>query len=259
MLAEDEQWAKLRDDRGDRRRGMGKRMKRTKPPFRADHVGSLLRPAALKDARAKRAKGEISAARPQGRGRPRDRARHHEAGRGRPAGGHRRRIPPLLVASRFPLGPRRRRAARDGARASPSRRVKTRAEGIKVTGKVGYSGHPMIEHYKFVRGSHQGHAEDHHSGAVRDLRPPDGDADRQDDLSGPRRVLPRCRPGLPQGGARLRGRRLPLSAARRSVHRDAVRREIPPADARSRRRSGKARRNLRRPDQRRDVGHSRPT
>ena len=29
-------------------------MKRTKPPFRADHVGSLLRPAALKEARAKR-------------------------------------------------------------------------------------------------------------------------------------------------------------------------------------------------------------
>ena len=28
--------------------------------------------------------------------------------------------------------------------------VNTRAEGIKVTGKVGYSGHPMIEHYKFV-------------------------------------------------------------------------------------------------------------
>ncbi len=32
------------------------------PPFRADHVGSLLRPAALKDARAKFAKGEIDAA-----------------------------------------------------------------------------------------------------------------------------------------------------------------------------------------------------
>ena len=28
----------------------------TKPPFRADHVGSLLRPAALKDARAHRAR-----------------------------------------------------------------------------------------------------------------------------------------------------------------------------------------------------------
>ena len=37
-------------------------MKRTKPPFRADHVGSLLRPAALREAREKRAKGEISAA-----------------------------------------------------------------------------------------------------------------------------------------------------------------------------------------------------
>jgi 5-methyltetrahydropteroyltriglutamate--homocysteine methyltransferase len=35
---------------------------RTTPPFRADHVGSLLRPAALKDARAKRERGEIDAA-----------------------------------------------------------------------------------------------------------------------------------------------------------------------------------------------------
>ena len=37
-------------------------MQRTTPPFRADHVGSLLRPAALKEARAKREKGEIGAA-----------------------------------------------------------------------------------------------------------------------------------------------------------------------------------------------------
>ena len=36
-------------------------MSNTKPPFRADHVGSLLRPQAIHDARAKRAKGEISA------------------------------------------------------------------------------------------------------------------------------------------------------------------------------------------------------
>src|SRR5258707_10306909 len=35
-------------------------MQRPKPPFRADHVGSLLRPAALKEARSKRAKGEIT-------------------------------------------------------------------------------------------------------------------------------------------------------------------------------------------------------
>src|SRR4051794_38251787 len=36
-------------------------MLRTKPPFRADHVGSLLRPAALKEARAKRERGEFGA------------------------------------------------------------------------------------------------------------------------------------------------------------------------------------------------------
>ncbi len=35
--------------------------KRTKPPFRADHVGSLLRPAMLKEAREKHASGEIDA------------------------------------------------------------------------------------------------------------------------------------------------------------------------------------------------------
>jgi 5-methyltetrahydropteroyltriglutamate--homocysteine methyltransferase len=37
-------------------------MQRGKPPFRADHVGSLLRTAALKAARDKRARGEIAAA-----------------------------------------------------------------------------------------------------------------------------------------------------------------------------------------------------
>jgi 5-methyltetrahydropteroyltriglutamate--homocysteine methyltransferase len=36
-------------------------MPRAKPPFRADHVGSLLRPAALKAARAARERGEITA------------------------------------------------------------------------------------------------------------------------------------------------------------------------------------------------------
>jgi len=34
---------------------------RAKPPFRADHVGSLLRTAPLKEARARREKNEISA------------------------------------------------------------------------------------------------------------------------------------------------------------------------------------------------------
>src|SRR5260370_8102964 len=36
-------------------------MQRTKAPFRADEVGSLLRPPKIKEARAKLEKGEISA------------------------------------------------------------------------------------------------------------------------------------------------------------------------------------------------------
>jgi 5-methyltetrahydropteroyltriglutamate--homocysteine methyltransferase len=36
-------------------------MTQVKPPFRADHVGSFLRPAALLDARAKYRAGEIDA------------------------------------------------------------------------------------------------------------------------------------------------------------------------------------------------------
>ena len=101
------------DDRRNRRRSVGLRknkiMQRTKPPFRADHVGSLLRPAALKaGARAPR-QGRDHGRRAESGGRPRDRGRHQEAGSGRPAIDHRRRIPPLVVASRFPLGPRRRR------------------------------------------------------------------------------------------------------------------------------------------------------
>ena len=37
-------------------------MQRMTPPFRADHVGSLLRPPAIKEARAKHARNEITAA-----------------------------------------------------------------------------------------------------------------------------------------------------------------------------------------------------
>ncbi|MBV9956495.1 MAG: hypothetical protein JOZ70_14755, partial [Pseudolabrys sp.] len=44
------------------RRTRGRSVGPLKPPFGADHVGSLLRPAALKAARAKRERGEIDAA-----------------------------------------------------------------------------------------------------------------------------------------------------------------------------------------------------
>ena len=77
-------------------------MTRTTPPFRADHVGSLLRPASLKDARARRERGEISADDLHRRRECRHRAPHRATGRRRTAQRHRRRIPPRHVALRFP-------------------------------------------------------------------------------------------------------------------------------------------------------------
>ena len=91
--------------------------------------------------------------------------------------------------------------------------------------------------FQIRRGAHQAHAEDHHPGAVGALRPPGRHADRQDGLSEARQDVRRSRPGLQKGRARFRRCRLPLSAARRSVHRHAVRSEISPADEGPRRRS----------------------
>ena len=79
-------------------------MQRTAPPFRADHVGSLLRPPALKEAReearAQRDHGRCAA---RGR-RPRDRAGDQKTGRDRTEARDRRRISPHLVAIRFLCG-----------------------------------------------------------------------------------------------------------------------------------------------------------
>ena len=76
----------------------------------------------------------------------------------------------------------------------------TRAEGAQVTGKIGFSGHPMIEHFKFVDGAHQAHAEDHDSGAV-GARMAGRCRRRSTRRSIPKldALLRRSRPGLPQG------------------------------------------------------------
>ena len=201
-------------------------MKRTKPPFRADHVGSLLRPAALKaGARAAR-QGRDRRRRPQGGRGPRDRARHQEAGGGRACGDHRRRVPPLLVASRLPVGPGRRRALRDGA----GHRVSGPADpgGRRAHRRQGRLLQPSDARAFQVReGAHQAHAEDHDPGAVGALWPHRPRGGERAGLSVARPVLQRARRRLRQGGARLRRCRLPLSAARRSVHRHAVRPQLP--------------------------------
>src|SRR5437763_4051571 len=127
----------------------GTGMKRSKPPFRADHVGSLLRPESLKAAREKRAKGELAAADLkviEDREIERAIKKQEEAGlQGVTDGEFRRSWWHLDFL--WGLDGVERHVMDNGIAFAA---VKTRAEGIRVTGKIGFSTHPMIEHYKFV-------------------------------------------------------------------------------------------------------------
>jgi 5-methyltetrahydropteroyltriglutamate--homocysteine methyltransferase len=124
-------------------------MQRTKPPFRADHVGSLLRPAALKQAREQRTKGEIGAAElKEVEDREIERAikKQEEVGLKAVTDGEFRRSWWHLDFL-WGLGGVEKTVMDTGIAFAA---VTTRNEGVKVTGKLGFSGHPMIDHFKFV-------------------------------------------------------------------------------------------------------------
>ena len=123
---------------------------RTKPPFRADHVGSLLRPPALKQARERRAKGEIGEAELKA---IEDREIKDVIGKQEAAGlqsitdGEFRRSWWHLDFLWGLDGVEKH--VMDAGIAFAA--VTTRNEGVKVTGKIGFSGHPMLEHFKFLK------------------------------------------------------------------------------------------------------------
>jgi 5-methyltetrahydropteroyltriglutamate--homocysteine methyltransferase len=124
-------------------------VQRTKPPFRADHVGSLLRPAALHEARAKRAKGEISATdlkAIEDREIERVIKRQEDVGLKAVTDGEFRRSWWHLDFL-WGLDGVEKHVMDTGVAFAA---VNTRNEGIKVTARIGYSSHPMIEHFKFV-------------------------------------------------------------------------------------------------------------
>jgi 5-methyltetrahydropteroyltriglutamate--homocysteine methyltransferase len=125
-------------------------MQRTKPPFRADHVGSLLRPAALHDARAKRAKGEITAEQLKAiedREIERVIKKQEEVGLQAVTDGEFRRSWWHLDFL-WGLDGAQKHAMDAGIHFAA---VTTRNEGVQVTGKLGMAGpHPMVEHFKFV-------------------------------------------------------------------------------------------------------------
>jgi methionine synthase II (cobalamin-independent) len=128
-------------------------MLRTKPPFRADHVGSLLRPAALKDARDKRARGEISA---EALTAIEDREienvirKQEEVGLKSITDGEFRRVSwnydflEQLDGVESYAGERKIKFSSSGPQ--------PRAILLRVIGELGgYKPHPMIEHFKFVK------------------------------------------------------------------------------------------------------------
>jgi 5-methyltetrahydropteroyltriglutamate--homocysteine methyltransferase len=126
-------------------------MNRTNPPFRADHVGSLLRPASLKEARARRERGEISPAQlreVEDRAIERVIARQADIGLASATDGEYRR-----AMWHFDFLERL-----DGVESFRSDHgiafrggIETQAKGLRVIGKLGFSGHPMLEHFGFLR------------------------------------------------------------------------------------------------------------
>src|SRR6266540_5310719 len=125
-------------------------MQRTKPPFRADHVGSLLRPASLKEARAKRQKNEITAdelRKVEDREIEKIVRRQEEIGLKFATDGEFRRswwhFDFLKLLDGVELY-----ATGEGIQFQG---VQTKAENVRVVGKVGFpANHPMLEHFRFL-------------------------------------------------------------------------------------------------------------
>jgi 5-methyltetrahydropteroyltriglutamate--homocysteine methyltransferase len=123
---------------------------RTTPPFRADHVGSLLRTAPIKDARDKHARGAITAAQLkeiEDREIEKVIKKQEDVGLKLATDGEFRRswwhfdffkgldgVTPYTTEGGIQF-----------------HGVQTKHEGIKISGKMGFSGHPMLEHFKFLK------------------------------------------------------------------------------------------------------------
>lgn len=125
-------------------------MTRQKAPFRADMVGSLLRTAPLKEARERRARGEIDAAALRA---VEDAeitkliARQQEIGlKGITDGEFRRAFWHFDFLEEL-----------DGVESVAAesginfKGVGTITKALKVSGRVGFSGHPMLDHFRFLK------------------------------------------------------------------------------------------------------------
>jgi 5-methyltetrahydropteroyltriglutamate--homocysteine methyltransferase len=123
---------------------------RTRPPFRADHVGSILRTAPLKDARTKHAKGEISAAQlkeVEDREIEKIIKKQEDIGLKLATDGEFRRswwhfdfFSMLDGVDLYELD-----------HGIQFQGIQTKAQSIRIVDKIGFSNHPMLEHFKFLK------------------------------------------------------------------------------------------------------------
>ena len=125
-------------------------MTRNKPPFRADVVGSLLRTAPLKEARAKRENGAISAAElteVENREIEKIIKKQEQVGLKVATDGEFRRS--WWHFDFFGM--------LDGVEiyevdhGIQFHGVETKAQGVRIMDKLGFSNHPMLEHFKFLK------------------------------------------------------------------------------------------------------------
>ena len=125
-------------------------MTRNKPPFRADVVGSLLRTAPLKEARAKRERGAIGAAgltEVENREIEKIIKKQQEVGLKVATDGEFRRswwhfdfFGMLDGVELYELD-----------HGIQFHGVQTKAQSVRIKGKLGFSNHPMLEHFKFLK------------------------------------------------------------------------------------------------------------
>src|SRR5947209_5374183 len=123
---------------------------RTKPPFRADHVGSILRTAPVKEARAKREKGEITAAQlkdVEDREIEKIIKKQEEIGLNAITDGEFRRswwhYDFFSMLDGVEL--------RDSDHGIQFQGMQTKMQVLRVTKKIDFSNHPMLEHFKFLK------------------------------------------------------------------------------------------------------------
>jgi 5-methyltetrahydropteroyltriglutamate--homocysteine methyltransferase len=124
-------------------------MQRGKPPFRADHVGSLLRTAPLKEARTKRASGAIDARQLkeiEDREIEKIIKKQEEIGLRLATDGEFRRSWWHFDFFRGLEGIESYQADRG----IQFQGVQTKTDAIRISGRIKFSGHPMLDHFRFL-------------------------------------------------------------------------------------------------------------